>query len=67
MQKMEFSIPNINIERNDDIKMGNKIMPINLENEKKLKMNESMLWYQQKKIKEGKTLKMYDKTRVRIE
>jgi len=64
---MEFSIPNINIERNDDIKMGNKIMPINLENEKKLKMNESMLWYQQKKIKEGKTLKMYDKTRVRIE
>ena len=47
--------------------MKNKIMSINLENEKKLKMNESMLWYQQKNVKEVKTLKVYNKTKMRIE
>jgi len=32
-----------------------------------LKINKSTLWYQQKRIKEGKTIKMYRKTRVRVE
>jgi len=28
--------------------------------------NRPMLWYQQKKIKEGKTIKIYNKTKVKI-
>jgi hypothetical protein len=32
-----------------------------------LKINRSKLWYQQKKIKEGKIIKMYNKSKVRIE
>ncbi|MHB1440448.1 MAG: hypothetical protein ACYCSO_05810 [Cuniculiplasma sp.] len=47
--------------------MRNKIMSIDTEKRKALKINKSTLWYQQKKIKEGKTLKVYNKTRVRIE
>jgi len=31
-----------------------------------LKINKSTLWYQQKKIKEVKTIKVYNKTKVRI-
>jgi len=40
---------------------------IDPEKRKELKINKSTLWYQQKKIKEGKTLKIYNKTRERIE
>jgi hypothetical protein len=32
-----------------------------------LKINKSTLWYQKKKIKEGKSIKIYNKTRVKVE
>jgi hypothetical protein len=60
-------IPDITISRNDDIERRNKIMSIDPERRKELKINKSTLWYQQKKIKKGKTIKMYRKTNVRIE
>jgi len=47
--------------------MGNKIISVNPERRKELKINKSTLWYQQKKIKEGKTIKIYNRTVVRIE
>ena len=34
---------------------------------KESEINKSTLWYQQKKIKEGKTIKIHNKTKVRIE
>jgi len=42
--------------------MGNKIISVNPEKRKELKINKSTLWYQQKKIKEGKTTKVCRKT-----
>jgi len=42
-------------------------MSIDPEKRKELKINKSTLWYQQKKIKEGKTIKIYNKTKIRIE
>jgi len=42
-------------------------MSIGPEKRKESKINKSTLWYQQKKIKEGKTIKIYNKTRERIE
>jgi len=47
--------------------MGNKIISVNPEKRKELKINKSTLWYQQKKIREGKPIKIYNKTNVRIE
>jgi len=41
-------------------------MSINPEKRKELKINKSTLWYQQKKIKEGKTIRVYNKRRGRI-
>ena len=41
--------------------MRNKIMSIDLEKRKELKINESALWYEQKKIKERKIIKLYRK------
>jgi len=46
-------IQNIIIHRYNDIEMGNKIITVNPERRKELKMNKSTLWYQQKKIKGG--------------
>jgi len=40
---------------------------LNPEKRKELEINKSTLWYQQKKIKEGKTIKIYNKTKVKIE
>ena len=64
---LEFKIPDIEISRNDTIDVQNKIMSIDPEKRRVLKINKSTLWYQQKKIKEGKTIKMYNKTKVKIE
>ena len=64
---LEFKIPDITISRNDTIDVKNRIMSIDPEKRKALKLNKSTLWYQQKKIKEGKSIKVYNKTRVRNE
>ena len=58
---LEFEIPEIQPYRNDDIELRNRIMAITPEDRKKLKINKSTLWYRQKKIKENKTLKLYDR------
>ncbi len=46
---------------------SNKILSIDPKKRKELKINKSTLWYQQKKIKEGKQLKLYQKTIAKLE
>jgi len=65
-KSLEFTIPDIEIKRNDNSQVRDKIMSIDPEKRKELKINKSTLWYQQKKIKEGKSIKIYNKTRSRI-
>ena len=67
-KQREFSIPGIAIKKkNDNSQVRDKIMSIDPEKRKELKINKSTLWYQQKKIKEGKIIKIYNKTKVKIE
>ena len=54
------------IERVDIKNIRSRIMPIDPDKRKELGINESTLWYQQKKIKEGKEIKVYGKTRAKI-
>ena len=61
VEELEFEIPYIEISSNDAINVQNRIMSIDPEKRKALKINKSTLWYQQKKIK------VYSKTKVRIE
>jgi CRISPR-associated protein Cas1 len=65
-KKLEFKIADIEISRNDTIDVQNKIMSINPEKRRALKINKSTLWYQQKKFKEVKEIKVYKKTMVKI-
>jgi CRISPR-associated protein Cas1 len=66
-KSLEFTIPDIEIKRNDNSQIGNRIMSIDPEKRKELKINKSTLCYQQKKIKKGKTIKIYNKTKGKIE
>jgi len=66
-KSLEFTIPDIEIKRNDNSQVRDKIISIDPEKRKELKINKSTLWYQQKKIKEGKSIKIYNKTMLRIE
>ena len=65
-KNLEFTIPDIAIKRNDNSQVRDKIISIDPEKRKDLKINKSTLWYQQKKIKEGKTTKIYNKTKMKI-
>ena len=66
-KQFEFAIPDIEIKRNDNSQVRDKIMSIDPEKRKELNINKSTLWYQQKNIREGKTIKVYSKTKVRTE
>ena len=66
VKQLELRIPEIEIKRNDDFQIRDRIMSIDPEKRKELKINKSTLWYQQKKIKEGKTIKIYSKTKGKI-
>lgn len=61
--KLEFNVPLIAINRNDEIDQRDRILSITPEERKTLGINKSTLWYQQKYIKEGKRIKLYKKTK----
>jgi len=48
-KSLEFTIPDIEIKRNDNSQIRDKIMSIDPEKRKELKINKSTLWHQQKK------------------
>ena len=56
---LKFYVPEANISRNDDIDIREKILSITPAERKRLGINKSTLWYRQKAIKEGKTIKLY--------
>ena len=48
---LEFRIPDITISRNDTVDIRNKILSIDPEKRKALKINKSTLWYDRKRLK----------------
>ena len=66
IKTLEFRIPDIEISRNDTIDIRNKIMSIDPEKRKALKINKSTLWYIQQSLKAGKHPKLYSKTKKKI-
>ncbi len=62
-KELNFSIPEIRIVRVDTKNIRSKIMSIDPQKRKALGINKSTLWYQQGKIKDGKEIKVYGKTR----
>ncbi len=66
LKDLDFNIPEIRNERVDNKEVRSKIMSIDPQKRKELEINKSTLWYQQRKIKEEKEIKVYRKTGVKI-
>ena len=62
-----LNIPDISISRNDTIGMKDRIITIDPQKGKALRINKSTSRYQKKNIKESNAIKMYKKTKVRVE
>lgn len=54
-------ISELRTSRNDNGTIRERIIPIDSERRKSLGINKSILWYQQKRIKEEKLIKVYEK------
>jgi CRISPR-associated protein Cas1 len=65
-KELKFNVPEIQIKRNDDLEMRDKILSMTPEQRKKLGINKSTLWQIQKNLREGKKVKIYDKVKSKI-
>ncbi|MEM0143192.1 MAG: CRISPR-associated endonuclease Cas1 [Candidatus Parvarchaeum sp.] len=62
---LDLKTPEFTIEHIDS-EIRNKILTMTPEEIKAKNINKSTLWYQKKMLKDGKTIKVYDKVRVKI-
>ena len=60
-KEFDFVIPKMNLNRNDNLELREKILSMTPYERKKLGINKSTLWYIKKNLSEGKTLKIYEK------
>lgn len=64
--ELRFCLPEIDVSRADNTDVRNKILSISPQERKRLGINKSTLWYQQKHIKEGKRIKIYKKVENKL-
>ncbi len=58
---IEFIVPHIEINRDDDLLIREKILSMSPEERKKLGINKSTLWYLKKNVSSKDKIKIYDK------
>ena len=66
INSLNLKIPEVEISRNDTIDMKNNITSIDPEKRKESKIDKSTLWHEHKRIKEGKTITIHNKTKLMI-
>lgn len=64
--ELQFSIPLVEIDRDDLTEVRDTLLKMTPEERKKLGISKTTLWYMQKNIREGKNIKIYEKTRDKI-
>jgi CRISPR-associated protein Cas1 len=63
---LKFSIPKFEINREDPTEVRDRILSLTTEDRKRLGVNKSTLWYQQKHIREGRKIKIYGKVMAKV-
>jgi CRISPR-associated protein Cas1 len=63
---LHFSVPDIQLKRDDDMATRDFILNMTPEQRKELGINKSTLWYIQKNLREGKKVKLYDKVKAKM-
>lgn len=66
-KKLEFNIPSIEINRNDDLELRDALLRMTPEQRRELGINRNTLWYIKKNLREGKKIKIYDKVKTKME
>jgi len=66
-EQFDFVIPEMNLNRNNNLELREKILNITSEEMKGLGINKSTLWHIKKNLNEGKTFKIYEKLFLKIQ
>ncbi|MCH9658955.1 CRISPR-associated endonuclease Cas1 [archaeon] len=66
-REFDFVIPNMSLNRNDDVELRKRILDMTTTERKQLGINKSTLWYIKKNLSEGKTPKIYEKILLKIQ
>ena len=59
--RLDFDLPASASKRNDNLDIQHRILTMTPEERKRLGISKSGLWYQKRKLAEGKSIKIYDK------
>ena len=65
-EEFDFVIPKMNLSRNDNLELRDKILNMTLEEQKQLRFNKSTLWYIKKNLSDGKSSKIYEKILLKV-
>jgi CRISPR-associated protein Cas1 len=63
---IEFVVPHVTINRNDDLLLREKILSMSPDERRKLGLNKSTLWYMKKNFADSKTRKIYSKVAEKL-
>jgi len=66
-KEIEFNIPAMRLNRNDNLKLKEKISSMTSEERKGFGINKSTLWYMKNNLKKGKTINTYGKVLSKIQ
>ena len=66
-KEFNFVFPKMQLNRNDNLKLRDKILNMTSDERKHLGINKSTLWYIKKNLAEGKTSKIYEKILLKIQ
>lgn len=65
-KELQFTIPCIEIARNDDPEIREHLLNMTPEEGRSLGINRNTLWYIQKNLKEGKKIMIYEKIKLKL-
>jgi CRISP-associated protein Cas1 len=66
-KKFAFDVPILVVKRNDDLEVSQRILLMTPTERKRLGISKSGLWYQKKKLTQGKTIKIYQKSLTKFQ
>lgn len=66
-EALQFNIPAIRIQRNDSLDLQQRILAMSPTERRQRGINKSTLWYQKKRLAEGKSIKVNDKVLSRFD
>ena len=64
--KLQFNVPEFKIKRESSTGIRSKVLSLTPEDRKRLGINKSTLWYMQKRVRDGKRIKVYGKVMGKI-